>query len=87
MALPAIEGPSLNSVSESIVVLGFAVNDELLPDPPPLLAGTVLMDRVSVLSLSEPSRLRLPDGLVKDPDATEMIPSFVLFEVGVNVAV
>ena len=63
------------------------MNDELPPEPPALLAGTVLMDRFSVLSLSEPSRLRLPDGLVKDPDATEMIPSFVLFEVGVNMAV
>ena len=86
MALPVEEGPSLNSVSESIVVLGFAVKDELPPDPPPLLAGTVLMDRVSVLSLSEPSRLRLPDGLLKDPEATEITPSFVLFSVGVNVA-
>ena len=84
MALPASGGLSLDSASESIVVLGFAVNDELPPEP---LTGTVLIDSVSVLSLSEPSRLRLPDGLLKDPEATEITPLFVLFDVGVNVAV
>ena len=62
------------------------MNSELPPDPPALLTGTVLMDRVSVLLLSEPSRLRLPDGLVKDPEATEITPSVVLLDVGVNVA-
>ena len=58
----------------------------VLEPPPGDFAGIGLIESISVLSLSEPSSLRFPEGLENEFDSTEMMALVELLIAGVNVA-